>query len=515
MSGRRIHKLVIYTLALLATPVLHALSLAPARVSWLAWVCFVPWFAAIRIAGPWPALAITSTTTILGTYLVASWLPAAVSHYYGQSWVIGVLFFVGAWLLTIAPWVWLFTVTYRALARHVTVLLPVWVGAAWAANELLRVRLFIGDPFGLFGYSQVSVLPLAQIADTTGVYGISFVLGAVNAALAELWVARIRRRPLAPAVIGVAVSAALVLVTLVYGNVRLRTAGDSRDAPPTRIAIIQGDVDPGAQWSRESYGANLAAYTALTQTVLHRQPQLVIWPENAMNFFVETEPLYQGVIRRLLEPDGIELLTGGPRLLDGPTPHYFNSAFAIHPNGQIIAVYDKQRLLPFAEYFPLASIELLRREFARVREFTAGGPALPLPTVAGAAGVLICNEVFFGELSAERVARGAGYLVNLANDSWLGDAKYAAQAFDMARLRAIEQRRYLVRASTSGPSAIVDPFGRVLARTAVESRGTLTGAIASRNERTWYARVGDLFAVLCVGLPLGILAARRVRRPSP
>jgi apolipoprotein N-acyltransferase len=504
-------------LALIATPVLHALAFPPARLWWLGWVCFVPWFTAIRITRLWVALAVTSCTTLLGTYLVASWLPSAVARYYDQGLLVGLLFFAGAWALTIAPWVWAFTLTYRALARRSSRSLPLLGGAAWTANELARTRLFLGDPFGLFGYSQVDALPLVQIADVTGVYGISFLLAAVNVALAEMcitWMTRSNRpRPqfvsnqLPSRLRGLLLVSVLLLGVVGYGLVRLQ--GSANAIPGTRLAIIQGNVDPGAQWARQSYGQNLEAYLALTREARAARPELVVWPENAMNFFADDEPLYRRAIADQLAPADLELVAGGPRASDGAAPRYYNAAFVIAPDGAITAVYDKQRLLPFAEYFPLASIELLRREFARVREFTPGGPAAPLPTRAGPAGVLICNEAFFGEIAGDRVAHGAGYLLNLANDSWLGDAKYAEQALDMARLRAVEQRRYLVRASTSGPSAIVDPRGRVEARTGTETAATLTGTIRSRNEITVYGRAGDTFALACAVLALAALLRRK------
>src|SRR5262249_59296592 len=123
-----------------------------------------------------------------------------------------------------------------------------------------------------------------------------------------------------------------------------------------------------------------------------------------------------------------------------------------------------------------------------VHVFTPGGPATFLRTVAGPVGLLICNEVMFGDVVSERVRAGAGYLVTLANDSWLGDRKFAEQAFDMARLRAVEQRRYLVRASTSGPSAIVDPSGRVVVRTDDDTRATIGGGSHAAGGRTVFPR---------------------------
>ena len=165
---------------------------------------------------------------------------------------------------------------------------------------------------------------------------------------------------------------------------------------------------------------------------------------------------------------------------------------------------------------------MLRRRFARVREFTPGAPTSPLPTSAGAAGVMICNEAMFPDTAAAHVRAGAEYLVNLANDTWVGDPKFAAIVFDTVVLRAVEQRRYLVRASTSGPSAIVDPLGRVTLATLPGTRGILSGTVRPAVLRTVYCRVGDVFAMACTAAAalallrravLTLLAARRYQGP--
>src|SRR5262249_47755644 len=144
---------------------------------------------------------------------------------------------------------------------------------------------------------------------------------------------------------------------------------------------------------------------------------------------------------------------------------YWNSIFLLAASGEIRGRYDKEYLVPFAEYFPLGGIDVLRRRFERVRTFVPGLPRPPLPTIAGPAGVLTCNEAMLPEIAGRRVAAGATYLVNPSNDSWLADPQYSAQQLDIVTMRAIEQRRYLVRASTSGPSAIIDPYGRIAAAT--------------------------------------------------
>lgn len=233
-----------------------------------------------------------------------------------------------------------------------------------------------------------------------------------------------------------------------------------------------------------------------------------------MTFFLEREPLYRAAIARVLVPHGAELLAGGPRVEDEGAPRYYNSAFVLAPTGALVARYDKERLLPFAEYFPFGS-GLLRREFARVREFTPGADGgTPLPTAAGPAGVVICNEAMFPRLVARRVRDGAALLVNLTNDSWLGDTQYSLQALDMARVRAVEQRRWVIRASTSGPSALIDPFGRVVEATVPDVRATLAGTVRPEHGSSSYGAWGDAFGLGCV-LVTAVAVAAGLRRAVP
>ncbi|HEY3187543.1 MAG TPA: apolipoprotein N-acyltransferase, partial [Solirubrobacteraceae bacterium] len=411
MSRRRAH-VAVGLAAVVVTPLLHWLAFPPTRVHVLAWVAFVPWFIAVRVLSGRAAAAVSAMTTLIGTYLVSSWLPRAVSVYYAQPVALGIALFVGAWTVTLAPWFLAFTACYRTIARRFTAGLPFLVAAAWAAGELGRVRL-TGDPFALFGYSQADVLQLIQIADLTGVYGVGFLLVAVNTALAEICLqATSRGRAPGRVVAGLITSVAAVALALGYGLWTLRQAPD-RPVPATPVAIAQANLDLGSQWRQELYGRNLEEYMRLTaQAAASGPPALVVWPESAMTFFVEDEPLYRASLASVLAPRRLQLLAGGVRAVGSEEPRYYNSAFVIGADGTVAAHYDKQRLLPFAEYFPFASIALLRREFARVREFTPGGPAALLPTVAGPAGIAICNEALFPEMVGDRVRAGAAFLVN-------------------------------------------------------------------------------------------------------
>jgi apolipoprotein N-acyltransferase len=501
--------------ATLFSAVLYGLCFPPTAWRPLAWVAQIPFLLALRRSGSWLALLLAWVFTVTVAYTVGDWFPRAVANYFAQPTIVGVAFFFGVSSIMAAPYVMAFAVVYRRLGRTPGVVLPLLAAAAWVSGEFGRVKLFTGNPWAVFGYSQAGNLLLVQIADLTGVYGVSFLLVAVNAALAEVCLStREGWGRLRPALLGLLLAGGTVAGTVTYGALRLGAAGLT-GAPrlQRKIAIVQGNLDLGAQWRSGFYGRNLDAYLRLTQAALRASAgQLVFWPESAMTFFLEQEPAYRSAIAQVLRVSGAQLVAGGPRQQGEAT--YYNSTFLLSARGDILGHYDKEQLLPFAEYFPLRRLDFLRRRFERVREFAAGTPAAPLPTVAGRAGVLICNEAMFPEPAAARVAAGAEYLVNPANDSWLGDPKFSEQVFDIVSLRAVEQRRYVVRSSTCGPSAIIDPFGRVAVTTKPFTAGWISGWIVPLRVRTVYSRVGDLFAVLCLVL-LGMWALVLSLHPGP
>jgi apolipoprotein N-acyltransferase len=313
-----------------------------------------------------------------------------------------------------------------------------------------------------------------------------------------------------------ALSVAPLALALGWGALVLR--GAARELPgqaPVEIAIVQGDVDLGSVWRSDFYGRNLDVYLQQTLDVAARgAPAVVFWPEAALTFFLDEEPLYRDAITRVLANEDLELVVGGPAKANAAGDRFWNSAFLLDATGATRARYDKQHLVPFSEFFPLARLDFLRRRFERVRVFEHGGdPAVLLPSRAGAIGVLTCNEAMLPEVAARRVAAGAQLLASPSNDSWIRSEKWAAIMFDMVALRAVETRRWLVRASTSGPSAIVDPWGRAVVRTAPFTRDVVLGRVAARDDRTVYVWIGDSFGVAC-GLVALAAAVAGARRPS-
>lgn len=494
-------------------------GLAFPLVDWkaLAWIGLVPLFVALRRTPLLWTPALAGVWSLALWTVVWDWGPRAVVVYFGQPIWVGVAFFTGLAFLTIAPPAVLSLLACRVLADRFRIFLPLLAGAAWASGELLRGRLVhvpfpVGNPWAILGVSQAGLDPVAQLASVTGVYGVSFVLVATNTALAELILAwRAGGSELRRALGALFVAAVVVASCLAYGFATLRDApGGPLPGAAVRVGLVQPDLDPASHWSPGLYGSNLALYLKLSEELTHREDvDLLLWPESAMTFFLEDEPDYRRAIASHLGRLDVELLAGAPRL-DGDA--FLNSLYLLSPGGTIEGRYDKRVLIPFAEYAPLGWFDILRRKFGAVREYRAGSPRPPLPTRAGPAGVLICNESMFGELAAERVREGAEILINAVHDGWIPSAEYAEQQFQLATWRAVEQRRYLVRISTSGPSAVVDPWGRVRARSDAFVEATIATAVEPRSDRTVYGRVGDLFAVLCGVVTLattGLALARR------
>jgi apolipoprotein N-acyltransferase len=515
---RRLVRALPSILATGASALLFAASFPPLEIQPLAWIALVPFLVALRGVGRGGVLWLSLLWGLFAAYATGTWFVGSVAVYFDQPYLVGVGFFFFVAATMAGPYYMVFGAAYARLGGRFRLALPLLAACAWVMIELGRGRLFTGSPFlvgnpwGLIGYSQVGIDPLVQIASVTGIYGVSFAIAAVNAGLAELLLAvRGRGAGLRDALGGLLLGIVPAGAVLVHGLFVLSGAVENDSERAVPVAVVQGNIESGSRWRSDLYGANLEVYLRLTlDTFAEGTPEIVFWPEAAMTFFVDEEPLYRRAIGSVLRRGGVELVAGAPRYETGAKgPLYYNSIFLFSEDGEIRGRYDKQYPVPFTEYFPLR-VDFLRRRFGRARELTAGGPARPLETRAGPAGVVTCNEGMLPEVVSRRVDEGAAYLVNPSNDTWVGDRGFSEMQFDVVLVRAIEQRRYLVRVSTSGPSAIVDPWGRVQGRTQPLSRDVLAGAVRPRYERSIYNRIGDAFAFLCIAVTVvAVVSARR------
>jgi apolipoprotein N-acyltransferase len=491
---------------------LYALALPPFDCAWLAWLALVPLLVAVRGRSTGRAFGYGILYGCAFGWTVTGWAAQAATLYFGMSPWLAVAGLSLFYVAVSAP-------TFGAFAAGAARLLRPGAGAAasvalaalWVAAELVRGRL-VGQPWGLLGYTQHAHTGLIQVAALTGVYGVSFVLALGNASLARVVLEPLPQRSLGSALRTLALPAAVVAVVWGSGTI-LAAEGPAREAAARPVAVIQTNVPPAYRWSRAYTDRQVMAHVRATSRLPDSaRPALIVWPENAVPRYLDGEPMLAARLGGVAASHGADLLFGAPRYESGRT---YNSVRLITAAGRYGGHYDKQRLVLFAETNPLGGRDGSPSESPR--RFSAGdGPGVLQSFVP--LGLSICHEVLYPELTARAVRAGAQLLVNVSNDGWL-DAGFDAagrQHFAMAAFRAVETRRYLVRAATTGVSGVVDPHGRVVDALASGAPGVVTVPVAPRGAVTPYVRLGDVFACACVLWAAAALhrrAAVLARRP--
>jgi apolipoprotein N-acyltransferase len=371
--------------------------------------------------------------------------------------------------------------------------------AIWVTTEMGRTYFWSGFPWLLLGYSQTTVLPVAQFASVVGVFGMSALVAAVSAALAYF---AISRSP--ESVITVAVVAAMLIGITVWGNRRLANDVLLDQGRPARVALVQGNIAQENKWDPAHAESILTTYLTMTREAAGRGAQLVIWPESSTPFpFLENGAGGEKV-RALVRELGIELLLGSDQT--DANKNYYNAAFLVRKDGSVAGVYQKMHLVPFGEFVPLQSLLFFVGPLVeQVGGFTPGRDMVMLPTNHGPISTAICYEIVFPRLVRQSVLRGSQLLTTITNDAWYGYSSAPYQHFLQAQMRAIEHGRYLARAANTGISGFVDPYGRIVQQSEIFEREILVGDVRMLESRTIYGTIGDLFAYICAALTLAAL----------
>jgi apolipoprotein N-acyltransferase len=391
------------------------------------------------------------------------------------------------------------------------------LAALWMVGEWLRGWVFTGFPWNLIGTAWSGIDAMLQPAAWIGAWGLGLVSVAAAALPAQLAEGR-RVRDLALAFGGLG----LIAVMALAGAWRLQDA-QTPDVEGVRLRLIQPNIAQHLKWKPE-----LRTRHVQRQLEMSRQPAAagaapthVIWAETSVPFNLAGDPPLQRVLGGGV-PEGGLLIAGAPRAdgQPGATRRLWNSAHALNADGEIVATYDKQHLVPFGEYVPFRSI----LKFSKLTEgrldfaFGEGPRIIDLPGLPPAS-VLICYEVIFPDEVPGRDGTGGGrpgWLLNLTNDAWFGVTSGPHQHQAAARLRAVEQGLPLVRAANTGISAVVDAYGRVRGELALATAGVLDSGLPAALAPTAYARFGPLFAwLLALAMITGAaLLGRQPRGPS-
>jgi apolipoprotein N-acyltransferase len=374
--------------------------------------------------------------------------------------------------------------------------------AVWVTSELGRTYVWSGFPWVLLGYSQATVLPVAQAASVVGVFGLSFIVVSVSAALAGAMGHGGRR------VLPLAAVVATVLAIAAWGAWRVHDAAWLRAGDAIRVGVVQGNIPQEDKWNPAARDAIFDRYLAMSRQALAARADVVIWPESSTPFVFERDPLGESLRRLarqarvpfLIGSDQIEPVqfTSGPdraplRGSDGAEERYYTAAFLIGADGSTVGVYRKMHLVPFGEYVPLKRLLFFVGPLVEaVSDFSAGTTASTLPVSGHSVSVAICYEVIYPSLIRGFVTGGSELLTTITNDAWYGWSSAAYQHWEQASLRAIEEGRYLARAANTGISGFVDPYGRVLAASRLFEQAVLVEDLRFIRDRTIYSRTGDL-----------------------
>ncbi len=441
----------------------------------LIWVAWLPFLFSLYQSG-FKNIGRRGFAFCFGIYALSLyWLLPAMPAYGGVSIAVALFLFMGvctALALYGAAAFWM----ARFLTLRARIPFPFAIALTWTAAEWLREHAPLnGFPWSNLAYALGGFPAFLQWLPSFGTFFTLLVIILVNALLAEIgncWMSWRRRGGLGPRGIWrPSIAVAVVMAVFGIGSAAIyrhadRVLGEiEKNRPPLRVALIQGNIPQSDKWSPAMADGILERYTVLSKRALEMGAELLVWPEAAYPF-----PIWKG--EWSLEslawiPENRGLLFGALTWRDEGEAGlaYFNGALFARQGGELVDGGDKVNLVPFGEYIPFRRLlSRLSPLVETVGDFTPGAPGKAIRTPFGPVGILICYEDLFSRLSRHLRESGAQLLVNVTNDAWYEKNSAALQHVVYSQFRAAENRRYLLRATNTGVTALIDPLGRVRSR---------------------------------------------------
>jgi len=487
----------------LISGVLAGLAFPKFELAFTAWIALLPLLWVLTRPAPVPGFRAGWASGFLFYAVLLSWVPAVPKHYGGLSSGFSLLIF-----LLFALFLGIFWGGPAALFTRIRRRSPaaaVWIfPCLWVASEWILTHILTGFPWGLLGSSQYRNLWFIQLSAVTGVYGLSWVIVAFQSAAVASWRSR-RAGPLL---------AAAVLAAVVHAGGFLSIPPQSpQSAGGFRVGVIQGNISADTEFSLISpqrLRALFDRHLRLSRDAESRGARLIIWPELSVPFCFNCEYSYYPEFERLLRAEaarsGATFLLGTNEVAyQGKQPLYYNTAACLSPRGDL-SMYHKTHLVPFGEYTPYKFIFSFIGNYTQaIGELTPGTERRLHSCGDIPFGSPICYEIIFPSLVRSFTRRGARFLVTITNDAWYGTSAAPYQHFAMAVLRAVENRRMILRAATTGISGAIDPYGRIIKRVPMHTAAMLTADVIPRDDRTLYVRFGDLLPLLSLTISGGFL----------
>ena len=336
---------------------------------------------------------------------------------------------------------------------------------------------------------------------------LSFITALAGATLAQLGSLLLGKKP--PIQLGVKISCLILLALTISGYLLQSIAWTEKTGKNLSVVLVQPNTDQNKKWSANERQGILEQLQK--QTEAHWGADLIVWPEAAIPATPKRVSKFLVGIDKAAKVNQTALLTGIPTQ-DWNTGKYYNSVLAL---GTARGQYDKTRLVPFGEYVPLEGLlrGLIRFFNLPMSSFSLGAQDQPLLTIAGEPiATAICYEIVYPDLVA-RISREATLLLTVSNDAWFGDSFAPQQHMQMARMRAIENAKPMLRGTSNGVTAMVDHRGKIEKQLEQFSVGELRGNIVPRAGQTIFAKTGSWPVVIMALLICGGLIIRRLLRP--
>lgn len=379
-------------------------------------------------------------------------------------------------------------------------MLPFIVASLWTLSEWLLTFGTAGVPWSRLAIGQTSVRVMIQSASLFGSYFISFIVVAVNFLLAYVLFYRRYRAVIIPV--------SLFSLNLLIGMVLLISFKDIGSG--VTVAGIQGNISSAEKWTSDSYVRSLEVYTDKTLAAVEEGAEIVVWPESVIPYDLLDDRLEttRSLLSKLSRTREVEILVGA---LEKNDERLYNKVFLFSADGEMSDEgYYKQHLVPFGEYVPFRRlVEIFIPQLLQVNatdEITAGESSSVITTSKGKIGCSICFDSIYEDITRREVLNGAGMIAVATNESWFSASAELSMHTAQAVLRAVESRRYVVRAANTGISAIISPTGEVVDSLGALRRGYVIYEVRMRDDITFYTLTGNLFVGMCGAFIFGIVS---------
>ncbi|MGB2769718.1 MAG: apolipoprotein N-acyltransferase [Candidatus Zixiibacteriota bacterium] len=480
---------------------LISLAYPPLPLGFVAYLCLVPLIIALESKSPFAAFKIGYIFGLISNSILLFWV--------GWATIGGTAAAIILLCLYPAILCWLHGLLQRRWKEGAVFFFPF----LWVAMEYVRSLTQVSFPWLNLAYTQTYYLKLIQYASLWGNYAVTFWILWLN--LIFYFLIRYRKKWKVALLLFVI----LMILPYIYGS---WVMSEDVEGEEIKIAMLQGNMEPEIKWNQDLLDYNVRTYIDMSREAAKETVDFIIWPETAAPCYLAAESLYFALVQETCDELNVPLLVGTNDYQVNPQGklNYFNSAFLFTPHGGYPKVYNKINLVPFSEKLPYDEVLGIsdRIQFGQ-SDFCNGEDMTIFEIPQGRFATIICFESVYPGLVRDFVNRGTEFLVNITNDGWFGKTHGPFQHAQIAVFRAIENRIAIARCANTGVSMFIDPYGRVKQATKIWVRETVIGKIPLKREgnvswsgRTFYARYGDWFAILCCLVSFTLTAVALLRR---